>query len=213
METKTQTLANYVPSDYEDLFRHYFPSVKRWVAANRIDPQNVEDVSMTLLAKFVERSSLEKYSADAEFTHQGVVRNAKFSTYLSGFVYAYIRHYVHRERLTKHREAVVLDASLPSSNYQGDSTYRDVLLSPVVETYENMYAEDTTRQIREHLLSLPSTRGADLVLLFDLVCTQVAEEGTIVVKDLAALFDVHQNTIRNWIVALRSEVSAALGSR
>lgn len=208
MDTKIQTPENYVPRDYEDLFRHYFPHVKRLVSSYRVDPQSVEDVSMTLLTKFVERESLEKYSETATFTHGGEEKTAKFSTYLSGFVFAYVRYLAHRERLTKHREVVAFDA--PGLNGPGSPSWGEMMLPPVEDSHEDLYAAETTQHIRSHLRTLPVKRGADLVLLFDLICTQVAEEGTIVVKDLAALFEVHQNTIRNWIALLRIEVAAAM---
>lgn len=207
--------ADYVPTDFADLFQHYYGYVNRLVCAFGIDPQNAEDVSMTILTRFYERKSLEHYSPDFETPEYAVdraqvSRRATFSTFLSGFVYAYVRHHRNRQTITKRREGFSIYT--PVAGDGRATSWVDVYGPQAEDSYDDVHYQELVRQIHERLQDMPAPARArvDITALFTRIEEQIQTLGKIDVPGLAVEFEVSQNTIRTWLTRLRAAVSDVL---
>jgi len=199
---------NYVPQDYTDLFENYYTYVTRLVSKNGIDPLNAEDVAMSILSKFIENDVL----ADFDPTYGN--REAKFSTFLGGFVSLYVRHHRERQIVRRVREPIIMD--LPEAqgkSKHGMGTWGEYHSKPTVETYDDLYGDDLAQVIRKHLLTLPTgsrARKFTLVDLFDVLVEQVKNLGEHNYPAAAAALGVTPPAVRNALPALRAAVRVAL---
>lgn len=204
----------YVPTDYSDLFQTYFPYVKFLVSRGGIDPLNVEDVAMTVLSKFLEKDALADFDPEHTVSYGGVDRKTVFSTFLTGFITIYLRHYRDRQNIQRSRERIVLDMHTRSVEKMIEQqTVGDLIIPPTVETYEDLYTNDLEQHILRHLRSLPDdgrTRKISLESLFLRVAEQVRVRGDYHVPTLAKDMNVSVALVRNWMVKLKAEISVAL---
>lgn len=84
------------PSDYSDFFASYWPYVKQMVAKAGIASEDVEDVAMEVVAKFIEKDALSYFDPDYTVNIQGPMRtegsrtrHPRFSSLLKRFCYLY----------------------------------------------------------------------------------------------------------------------------
>lgn len=204
--------SDYVPEDYSDLFEHYWRYVVKLVRSFGIDDQNAEDVAMTILTKFLEKDALADYRPEFVSNHGGVARPAVFTTFLSGFVFAYVRHHRDRQTITKRREPAMLDAPVAQD---GTATTWIEMYGPVEpEDHDDIYHDDLVRAIRRSLEAMPPSARAhvNIVALFDRMVAQISTTGQYDTAALAAEFGVSQSAIRNWILRLRDEISNVLSA-
>lgn len=190
---------NYVPTDFSDMFEHYYPYVVALVRRRGILPQSAEDVAMTILTKFFEKNALEDYRPEFTTAHDGIVRSARFPTFLSGFVLAYLRHYQHRQGVHLRRESMALeDAPLSFLWSQG--------------TFEETEAQDFITSVTRHLQKIPPTPRSKVAMadLFEAIVRQVELTGDISVTELAQTFGVSATSVRNWLAVLREEIGEVI---
>lgn len=215
--TQQRSSTDYVPADFSDLFENYYPYVTHLVQKFGIEAQNSEDVAMTILTKFYEKDVLADYSPTFTSHHGGVERPAVFSTFLSGFVFSYVRHYRNRQTLGIRREGKSIYAPVgtgEAGGVRGFVEWIDVY-GPAVDTdYDEVFAADLVRQITAHLAALPPSARArvNLVSMFTRIIEQVEQAGKYDVPALSSEFGVSQNSIRNWIHRLRDEITEVLAS-
>lgn len=203
----TATARSQAPADYTELFTVYYDYVTHLVKRAGIFPDNSEDVAMTILTKFFEKSVLEDFDPEHTTNHAGVTRKAVFRTFLSGFVLSYVRHYRDRQQVDAYREPKIINSEFtaPDGTY---GTWADVYGTPTTETYEVLYEEDFINTVRRHLRSLPPPNSprAPLPDVFEAALKQANETGEVHVPTLAAQFNVSTNTIYVRLSRLKAEV-------
>lgn len=201
---------DYVPGDYTDLFENYYPFVIRLVSSSGIEQQHAEDVAMSILVKFFEKNALEQFDPEFATEHGGVRRRAVFSTFLSGFVYAYVRGYRDKLSLHKHREGMSIYEESTAGEEQ--STWIDRFGPSFEEKYEGLALTDLVVRVCSHLSTYvpPPRTTMDLTALFMAVVEQVEADGRVDVPALGVRFGLSKNAIRSWLRRLRDEVATAL---
>lgn len=156
------TNATGAPKDYSELYVHYFPMIRSIVAKAGIAPADVEDVSMDLLTKFMERDALSWY--DPEKLHDVGKRPrlegerhrpAKFQGLLRRFCCLYVRQHLDRQALRSRREPHHLEDPARQGQGDGDGTWADAhgeLLR--TEPHATLEATLTTNACLQHALDL-----------------------------------------------------------
>lgn len=97
------------PEDYTELFREYFGMMLWEVSRSGISPEEVQDVTMDILARFIEKDGISYY--DPNHLHDvgespelpgARFRKAKFKGMLRGFTRTYVMAYRDKQ-MTRHR--------------------------------------------------------------------------------------------------------------
>lgn len=114
------------PADYAELYTHYFGAIQAMVAKAGIHNQDVEDVAMAILAKFMEKDALAQYDPEKLFDvgehpkFEGPRhRPARFASYLRRFVFLYVKQHLDAQA-TQDRKRADLRA-------QEDSTLEELI--------------------------------------------------------------------------------------
>lgn len=199
------------PVDYEMLHRTYYAYVCGLVGQQGIPSDRREDVASDILLRFMERDFLNPeigFDPTHTFVRGGEVKTARFKSFLNAFVISYVRG--HRDRINNRsqRERLILDAH---QAFPGGVTFIDVI-GPVIEddvALADVFGSDFVSRFRDYLVTVPKRSSADrcdLVLLFDLICRQVEEDGKITTKVLQERFGVSSSAISSWISVLRRHV-------
>lgn len=203
--TRTHT-TSVVPATYSELFSHYYPYVLGLVRKFRIEEADVEDVAMTILTKFYEKDVLSDFDAE-RLSASG--KPIQFMSFLSGFVAAYIQHYVQRQALLKVRHPVSVNMEVTTNGF---------LSSPWIEVFGPKHYDDVSdieyeqflHSVRSHLASVPTRGLRDYSLLFEMIIEQLDERGRIHKLELADLFGVGPTAIDGWIKTLRGHITQAM---
>lgn len=207
---KSTTRTDFVPQTFDELYRHYFKYVVKYVIALGIEPQNAEDVAQTVLTKFFEKDVLSDYDPERYVQANGRIRKAVFGTFLSGFVRLYVMHYRDRQWVLKKREGTSLDATLaPTENGGSEGSPMDWTGPAITEEYEDLHFVNLVNGIRTHLSHIPPRNAQDqcnMVEFFNVVLQQTYEDGKIDTIALSARFGVSKTSIQNWLKRLRHEV-------
>lgn len=207
--------ADFVPESFEDLYRHYYLFVVRLVRRFGIANQNAEDVAQAILTKFFEKDALEDFDADYASRWKDNNSAALFRTFLSGFVRSYVRHYVERQTLLRHREGFSADQPVASHrpNELRETTWLDMHDSGYEDEHPYLEQFYTVQPIREALRKLPRPEPfdrCDMSAFFEAVLRETLLNEKIDTKKLAVEFGVSTTSIQNWMRRLRVVVHNAL---
>ncbi|WNN95037.1 DNA binding protein [Microbacterium phage Magritte] len=216
-QIKQQTPAkDFVPSNFAEMYQHYYVYVLRLLVQQGIERQDAEDVAQILFIKMDEKGLLERFDPEHGTTGQPAV----FTTLLSGFVLKYMRHYKHRQLLARRREPQYLDAPRTEGiegTGKADSSYSGPWIDVYGPHFEDEYTELTDTEfrvsVRAHLATASTGRKdsqLDLVALFDEIDRQVEMDGKYSTTELMSVFSVTRTTIHNWLEKLRVEVAKAV---
>lgn len=207
LRTRTRR-EDFVPESFEAMYEHYFTYVVHLVARFGIDYSNAEDVAQTILTKFFEKDALSDFDADYK-SEQENARRAMFRTFLSGFVKAYVRHYIDRQRVQKQREGISTDAVVLFAFSDGPMTWLELNDPGVEDDHEELEDAELVTLIRARLAKLPP-RGVQeqcsLPEFFEAVLVQTANGAKLDTGVLAAEFNVTRTSINNWLRKLRTEI-------
>ncbi len=207
--------ASGAPASFEELFVQYYDYVVNLVASVGINPQNSEDVAMTILATFFEKQALEDYDPEYRSTYDGKVHKAVFKTFLSGFVLKYVRHHRDRQHKLLRREGFSTDHVLFRTDDGEYVSWMDFYGPTVTEEHEDLEADEAVAKITARLSAATPRNDQDLCdlpALFAEVQVHTSLYGKVDVALLAATFSVSKTSIQNWMKRLRAEVTAALDS-
>lgn len=188
------------PSDYEEFHRMYFEYIKNLVKRAGVAYQNVDDVAMGLVTRFIEMDILNQYQP--EFTDpSGVTRSVRFRTYLTSLVLVYVKHPRHRLNVHYRREVAELEDLVQVMDFpEGQGPTPEEVLDRI--TYEDMLFF-----ISVALSNIQSSRSSLRMDEFFLtVARQVEEDDRINVARLAKAFHVSTTSIRAWLGRLEREV-------
>lgn len=198
----------FVPSTFEELYKHYYPYVARLVATSGIPHQDVDDVAQTLLMLFYEKGVLEDFDPEHDTTYKGVTRRALFRTFLSGFVKTYVRHY--RDRIKIHAERERLLVNVPVFEQHEWGVFH---IEPYEETFEVLNEVELVNDIRWQMSTTepngPRDR-CDLPALFNAVLEQSYRLGQLDVKELSEQFNVSKTTMHRWLDRMREQVRTVI---
>jgi hypothetical protein len=200
----TTATANDVPANYDEFHRMYFEYIKSLVKRAGIVFQNVDDVAMGLVVRFIEMDILKQYTP--QFTDAvGVVRSVKFRTYLTSLVMVYVKHPRHRLNVHYRREVADLDDLVRVMEHQ----FPELQGPSTDEVIDRMTYEDMLYFISVALSNIQSNRSAlRMDELFLSVASQVEDSGKYNVTQLAKAFHVSTTSIRAWLTRLEREVRA-----
>lgn len=116
---------------YEELFTTYFDMVKMLVQKAGIQPVEVEDVAMEIIAKFIEKNGLENYDPHRTFSRADLhganrgwsgyskPKTAKFKGMLQGFTRVYVMSHRDKQKAKAYREPLRLEKIMPDGNEWG----------------------------------------------------------------------------------------------
>lgn len=206
--------SSFIPKDFSEMYQHYYVYVLRLVVRAGIDFGNADDVAQTLFVKMHEKGLLEQYDPNLVQSHGGT---ARFSTFISGFVLTYLRHYVNRQKIESERTLTLVDQPITvgKDSDHTDQSWVDVHGPVFEEEYSELHMDSFRSQIRAKLAAAHRGRSdnlLDLVALFDAVDAQVEAEGKYSTTDLMEQFKVSRTTIHNWLERMRVEVAKATGN-
>jgi hypothetical protein len=201
----SSTVVEFVPTNYTEFYRHYQPYILRIMRSAGIHEAEVEDVAHSILVKFIQHDALHDYDPEYSSVYKGQVRKARFSTFLSGFVYTYLRHHKDVQNKKLIREPMSLDT--PVTQASGDeTTLHELLAPPQPLDIEDFELAHSLNKIRESIVRMGRRANGgklDLMLFLDLVLLQVEENDKVDIPELAGLFEVSTTTISNWLLRLR----------
>lgn len=191
-----------VPADFTELYQRYYSYVVRLIISRGIAPSDAEDVAQIILTHFYRRNSLAHYSPDHR-TAEG--RQAKFTTFLSGFVLVYLKHHLDRARIEEMRRANMhpLSEEDPLNEYSAINRQ-----GPRVEDAQDgpEYVE-FVQEAHARLAAADFSGNCDLRELFEAMREQIAFTGAYNTAELAARFNAPVSTVQKWIGRLRTELA------
>lgn len=135
------------PEDYAELFEAYFPMMIGVVASAGIEPFDVQDVAMDILARFIEKEGLAYY--DPEYLHDvgdnpqvpgPRLRKAKFKGMLRGFTATYVMQYRDKQMTRHRREPWRTDAPVQVEGMREHTTWLEANFADEA-TYEILDSE------------------------------------------------------------------------
>lgn len=193
-----------VPRDYAEFHLMYFEYIRSLVKRSGVLFQNVDDVAMSLVVKFIEMDILDQYTP--EFVDKsGNTRRVRFRTYLTSLVMIYVKHPRHRLNIHYRREVPDLDDVLKVMEHE----FPEEQGRSVHELIEYMQYKDVLYFLSAALSRIQSNRSAlRMDELFLIVAAQVEDDGRINVSRLAQAFQVSTTSIRAWLTRLEREVRA-----
>lgn len=209
------------PANYDELYRKYYRFVVALVQKHGICESNAEDVASEILERFWERDFLSEFDGDAVFEHDGVQYRARFKSFLSKFVIAYLPG--HRDRQTKraHRELLLMDmpindgsANTEASKATWGEQHGGEAISAEEEFFGGAAMADLLDFMRGYLTNLPlrsKSDSCDLNELFAEMLHQIETTGVWENEPLRQRFRVSSTAMHQWTWALREHLADAMG--
>lgn len=214
--------ANGKPDDYSELFEVYFPMMRSVVFKSGIASEDVEDVAMDILARFIERDGIDYY--DPEMLHDvgenpelpgARLRKAKFKGMLRGFTATYVMQYRDKQMMRHRKIPWRLDLPVWAPNAKHEQPWSEVNLRAVDGGVLDVEVSQTViqalRQARE-TLSERSTLVRDYET-FTALCTEHGLlDGKIDRKAISIEMGVSLSTVSAMLMDLRSTLRHHLAS-
>lgn len=191
-----------VPTSEAEVFRQFYPHVKFLVTRAGIRKDYIEDLSMNLMIKIMEKDILGQYDPQRKSEFRGAdgeLKTTSFKTYLSGFVNSYLRHFASRDAIEASRSRVSTDIYVGEN---GDTPLLDYLGVSIPDGTEEVEVSFLVESVKNRLLNHKNSRMA---LFFDMILLQVEEHGKIDIQELAEMFEVSRTSVHNWLKKLREE--------
>lgn len=208
------------PDDYAELFSAYFPMMKAVVAKSGIAHEDVEDVTMDVLARFIEKDGISYYDPDklhdvgeSPEIPGARLRKAKFGAMLRGFTATYVLQYRDKQMVRHRRVPWRLDMPVVAVGTQREETWGEVNLRAVdgglldVEVSRSLVL--ALRQARE-ILREQNTRVKDYDHFTDLCLEHGFLDGKIDRHAIAADMNVSLSTVSTMLLNLRSTLRPLL---
>lgn len=211
------------PADYQELYRKYYGYVVALVQKQGIAESNAEDVASEILVRFWERDFLREFDRDAVFEHDGVQYRARFKSFLSKFVIAYLPG--HRDRQTKrtHRELLIMDMPIADGNANSETSkaswgeqHGGEQISAEDEFFSSAAIADMLEYMRTYITNLPlrsPVDTCDLEALFDEMLKQIMDSGGWENEPLRQRFNVSSTAMHQWTWILRKHLAVAMNRR
>lgn len=199
------------PEDYEELFREYFPMMVGVVAKAGIEPFDVQDVAMDILARFIEKDGLSYY--DPERLHDvgespevpgARFRKAKFKGMLRGFTAKYVLQYRDKQEVRHRRIPKRLEKPV---NERGESwyevTYGRVTVDPCGDSEVSISILQALKRAADALTSTKATRKRDYNQFVALCIEYGYLDGSLDRRRVAAEMGISFSTMTSMLTDLR----------
>lgn len=208
------------PRDYAELFSRYYTYVVALVRREGIDDNSKEDVASDILLRFYERDFLNVFDASLMFSFAGQPRPARFKSFLSRFVLAYVKGFRDKQSRLNTREVLLCDMPIGVNNATSGSTqgtWVDVFGDPMDDhegdVLDSLAESALVAGLRAHLVDIPrrSTYDhCDLLALFDAIVEQIRSDGEWNTRALHRRFKISPTAMHTWLWYLRTTLSVAL---
>lgn len=215
------------PTDYEDCYNRYIAYIKRTVAKNGIDWQEVDDVADEIYLRVMEKDLLAAYDPERVFQTESGPRKASFTAMLSSFVGKYCLNYKDRQEVRRRREPVRIEG-LILSNTSGkndsasdetaaeDRVWLHILDSTDEIDIEALVTKEDFRRAvlraHEHLSNLPDLHARDrrhlLPALFRYCISKILLDGKMTRKEVAKHFGLSDTHVYHLFADLKAELRA-----
>lgn len=209
------------PKDYAELFKVYYVYVVHLVNRMGIDEFSKEDVASEILTRFYERDFLSKFDPTLTFQYAGEERPARFKSFLSKFVLAYVRGHYDKQQRQRSREVLLCDTRIGGGS-AGEATsdqgvpwvelFGDTEEGPEESVLCQLEEEAVVQGLRAYLATVPRRSkydNCDLVMLFDEVMLQIRVYGEINIKKLKDIFGVSCTSMHLWVWWLKENLAQA----
>lgn len=202
-------ISTVAPTNYDQLFRDYYPYVKNLIVKYGVPYDQAEDVAMILLEKVIQHDLLNQFDDERIGTNG---RPVHFKTFFSGFILSYVRHLVEKINKSTFREPQYVDLPVRDSENTLSGSY------PWLDAWGFVHEDDLTlieyemllSRIRGHLSTLPVRNKKNFSLLFDLMLMQMDDKGKLNKRELSELFEVSEALVYGWIKQLAEHIKAVL---
>lgn len=225
MKTKAHgTDRKFVPVDYADLFRVYYPYVIHLVKATGIPISSVEDVACDIMVKLYEKDYLHMFDPTKVFVYDGVEYPARFQYFLTKIVTLYLRGFYEREMRRNWREPIWCDMPVdtrhncvrnPLIRFTWGEINGASVASHEDEILEMVYENNLIADIRAYIETIPSGSSdrcdLDLLRLFDELIAQIRQKGKWSLTELCTKFSISGTAMNRWVWRLRQIIADYLG--
>lgn len=171
--------------------------VRKWGV---LDPDEAEDIASAILIKFLERDMLNEFDP---------TRNVLFSTYLGGFISAYVRYMKDKTQQDRWREGTSHDVVIAGADNTATTIY-DIVAPKHYDDHSQIEYLDFIKRVRAHLAKvppLPKNDKLDPVAFFDQIVLHEFEYGRIHVTEMCKHFGASVNTVKSWIKRVQHQVA------
>lgn len=205
------------PEDYAELFDKYFGMVRTVVLKAGIAPEDVEDVAMEIIAKFIEKEGLEGY--DPNRLHEvknprkagPLKRTARFSSMLRGFAATYVLQHRDKQAIRHRKEPYRLEK--PVTNEAGElASWGSLLRAPeVLEGSEtSLSVWEAVKRTRCALQDRPQRGRRNLVKCFDAAVRDGLCDGKVDRRAIGDELGVSESTVGAMMREIRTELRPRL---
>ncbi len=204
------------PANYEELFVEYYPMMETIVSRSGIAVEDVEDVTMDLLLKFIEKNGIAYY--DPEHLHDTGenpdlpgprLRKAKFKGMLRGFTATYVMQYRDKQMI-RHRYFPYRLEKVTSSE-EGNETFGDVFTdTATLQNSEVAVCILAAVRRSKAVLAEKSTATRDYKAFVDLAIENGLLDGKLDRRSLAAELGVTPSMVSTMLKELRNTMKPML---
>lgn len=211
------------PKDYAELYEAYFPMMRGVVARSGISPEDVEDVAMDILARFIEKDGISYY--DPHRLHDvgespdlpgARFRKAKFKGMLRGFTATYVMQYRDKQMVRHRREPWRLETPVRNVGTQREVSWVEMTFSETPNPQDSILDTEVSitlvralkqarRQLEEH-----STTFRDYPRFIDLCCNSGFMDGEVDRRAVASELGIGVSTVSSMLKVLRSTLDPLL---
>lgn len=194
------------PRGPSDFYERYFGYVRRIVSNTPAIPaQDVEDVTMEIFTRLLERNVLAMFDPGMTFEHGGKQIPARFRTFLVAQVSQYVKGQRDKIGRISKRELLIYDTP-PDGD---DMSWAEQNGGSVTDDYSGIDARDYADRVRE-LLRMETTwqpksrrDHKDLVAVWDQMLAQLNKDGKVTKATLAESLGVSAHTASGLLESVR----------
>jgi DNA-directed RNA polymerase specialized sigma24 family protein len=212
MSAVTASDPDFVPSDMDELARHYYDFIRGMVRKCGIPDQDAGDSVQYILERLGKTGAIAQYDPDHLTEHQGRLVKTRFSTFLGAKVMIYCRGERGRVGKRAWHEVQILDRPADGEEGTGLSMLLGSLGS-ACDDYSALESGEFIREMRAALAAIPprSARDTcDLAALFDELVHEISETGAFSYAAIQARFGISGTTAGAWLSRLRTVLSRIL---
>lgn len=212
------------PKNYAELFEVYYAYVVNLVNRMGIKDSLKEDVASEILTRFYERDFLAQFDPTLVFIYAGEERPARFKSFLSKFVLAYVRGHYDKQQRQSQREVLICDLPISADGAESKGStaaglrwvevFGEVEPSHEDDVLDQLEEEALVQGLRAYLATVPRRSkydNCDLVMLFDEVMLQIRVYGEPNIAQLKDIFHVSSTAMHTWMWWLKENLAEATG--
>jgi hypothetical protein len=203
-------LSTGCPANYDELFSTYFPMMRQIVFRAGIAHEDVEDVAMDILARFIQKDGIDYYDPDR--LHDvgenpdlpgARYRKAKFKGMLRGFTQTYVMQYRDKQMVRHRREPWRLEKPVTPDGTTTWAESEAYSVDTLADTEVSVVIIHALQRSREILVQR-STSKRDYGRFIDLAVEHGFFEGRLDRRSIQAELGISASTMTQMLNTLRS---------